>query len=64
MPQKFIKGVRSPRGHEDELAEMTTYMVEQMLVSLKIKRYWGYNKALLRNSQISKWATMQVFLQD
>lgn len=55
MPQKLIKGVRSPRGHEDELAEMTTYMVEQIAKKFKNQAILG-----LQQGTVKKFADKQV----
>lgn len=54
MP-KLIKGVRSPRGHEDELAEMTTYMVEQIAKKFRNQAILG-----LQQGTVKKFADKQV----
>lgn len=51
----IIKGVRSPRGHEDELAEMTTYMVEQIAKKFRNQAILG-----LQQKTVNKFVDTQV----
>lgn len=51
----IIRGVRSPRGHEDELAEMTTYMVEQIAKKFRNQAILG-----LQQKTVNKFVDTQV----